>query len=264
MADCARTEAVAAIPVVADGAVGKTAGTMTFAAAATGGFTFLTDPFTARAAGESVFVVGHETAVTARPAVPIGQRHERALVVVGAEHARHELEEIRQPALGQRLADGPPTVSFAQDLVQDVRMRHFRAGGGRVGLQRHDPVTGVGGQAARVEADFKRPQLKTFEFNRFGADCESVFAAVVTDRGELVGQSQQVLVDITGSGRGGACVHDIDLMFQLDQGASQRAQGITQVQPQIVRRQPPALEFRAADLSHQRLAALPAAGRQVG
>ena len=112
----AQLEAAAAVIVFTARAGRQAAAAVRIAAAGTVGVAFVAHRVAAAAAAVKFLFAGEIAAVGARLAVPGVQRHKRALGVVGPQDAGHEREEVQQPTLGQRRANGLPALAFAQRL----------------------------------------------------------------------------------------------------------------------------------------------------
>lgn len=259
-----RSEAPAAAAVVTHGTGRQAAGAVRVSTTGAVHIALVTDVRAALLADEPLVFIDHSTAVAACAAVPGGQFHEWALRVVGPQHMGHECEKVQQPALGQRLADGLPAMPFAQNLIQHMRMGHVVAGGGRVGLEGHDAVTGLGGQVFPVEPDLKRAEQHIFEFDRLGNHRQRAGPEVGADLLELRLECHDVAVNVAdrverrGLRRGIQPVRET-LEFHL-----QRAERTTQVVAELLGRQSPATEFGPANIADERFAAAPTFGRQLG
>jgi hypothetical protein len=73
----------------------------------------------------------------------------------------HEGEEIEQPSLGERLADGGRAFPFAERLVGYVRVGYVVMPFGRLGILGHDVVTGTFADLFPVQHDAEGAQVSS-------------------------------------------------------------------------------------------------------
>jgi hypothetical protein len=136
-------KAAAAVGVVTNGTLTDAVTAETAFAVSAGGLTVAADGVFA--ALTLVAILGRDrfTAVAAAFAIPKGQLDEWAFAVVRPQQVHHELEEVQQPTLSERLPDRGSAVAFAQRLVADMRVRDAFAGGGRLGIECNHAVRRV-------------------------------------------------------------------------------------------------------------------------
>ena len=79
-------------------------------------------------AGPPLVVTDHRRAVRALLAVPLGNRHIRAVRVVRSQQIGDDQKEIQQTALLERLLDWPVSFAFANGFIFNVRMMNVLVG----------------------------------------------------------------------------------------------------------------------------------------
>jgi hypothetical protein len=116
--------------------------------------------------------------VRALGAVPVFEVHVGAAWVVGFQDLPDENEEIEQPAFAEGLADGDASVTLAQGVALDMRMRCVAVRFCRVALNGHDFIGATVAEIPPVQHDLERPECDSFEFDDVGqhADCRPLQA----------------------------------------------------------------------------------------
>ena len=193
--------------------------------------------------------------------MPQRELHKWARRVVVPQQRGHEREEVEESALGQRLADGEPAVALAQHFVQYVRMRNAIATFGRMGFERDHPIRRqfATRQSMPLEPDFERTQVLALQFNGLGRHRQPAGPLVKVEVRELLGQRDQIPIDVTAGGRGFGHARRGQLGGDGRQIRLERCEFITKIGPQLARGQVPAAQLGAADLADGLFAPLPGA-----
>lgn len=193
-------------------------------AAAAGSLAVVADRSFTLFAVETLFGGDEIAAIGAGLAVPVRQRHKRALGVVGPQQIRHEHEKIQQSALVERLPDGLTAIAFTKRFIDHVRMGDALAGCGWVRIERDHPVRRLGFQPGPVEPDLEGAQKSAFEGDRFGRHGEPVRFVVEAKPVELLFHRHQIVIDVGGRSHECAWLHATKRRLQLQQLGLQNGQ----------------------------------------
>lgn len=252
-------QAIAAVAVVAAITNPQAGFAKRLAARTAVGVTFIAQRNSTTAAAVEFLLVGQVTTVIAALALPILNRHVRALAVVCPQDARHEHKEIEQATLDQGQANGRTALAFAEYFVDHVGMGDRVARVGRMGFLGNHAVRGLGRESAPIESNLKWSQVQPCQFDGLGAHGEPSFVTVEFQAIEMLFQGQEVLMDVAKSD--GLRDRPIQLLGQDGQLALQTSHRVTQIQAELRSRQLPAVLLGPPNLAGELLRSLPSGTR---
>jgi hypothetical protein len=200
-------EAISAVPLVAFLAGGGAGVATDRLAVEAADPAVVTDVRSAVVATPAFVLADGVAAVGAEEPFPVGEGDIRAGGVVGPQCSGDEEEEIEQPPLFQRPADGDPSLPLAEFLAPDMRVGHVRIGPGGVRFQGdHSIVERDSRSGATVfEADFEWSQINPLQFDRFGPHGDRPVAGILEEFAELPPQGDQIVIDLARRGGWRVC-----------------------------------------------------------
>ena len=209
----------------------------------------------ARFALRTLIVVEFASTTGTVPSLPTIECDVGAAAVVGIEDLPHDQEEIRQPSLLQRVADGRASFSFTQRLIFDVRMRHVITTAWRLRIAGDNLV--VQWCVREMQPDLERSQKHLFQFDRIGHGGEMSPAEIAADLGELVVERDEVAVDLGGTHHDRCVSIGIDRIAGAFDSDQQLRQRLPRVPPRNAHGALPMVGLRFANPSELGLAVRP-------
>lgn len=155
----------------------------------------IANPCFALAAGTCVVVIHRLAAFGASDTGPLIELGVGTAGVVAVKNLVHDLEKIRQPASGQRLADRNASLSFAKVVIFDVGMGNRFVSTSRIGIDRHDFIRTMLAQPVQRESNLELTQVDVFQLDRFRGHDDQPLCEIEMGLIELLGQPQHFAVE---------------------------------------------------------------------
>ena len=144
----------------------------------------------------ALLIIDVTAAVIAIDGIPRFDAHIGARAVVGAEDLANDDEEVQEPPLCERPANGGLAFAFTQAPGFHMRMHDFRVGRRRLGVGRPNRIGPRSADPPPVQLDRKRPQVDAIECDRLSRRLDHVMAKIELHLLEFSIEAHELVVNL--------------------------------------------------------------------